>query len=37
MSERLDYLDGEYLGKYEYLDVDSEIKNQPEFEVNKGS
>lgn len=31
MSERLDYLDSEYLGKYDYLEVDSEIKAQPQF------
>ncbi len=31
MEERLDYLDKEYLSKYDYLKVDSEIELQPAF------
>ncbi len=30
--ERLIWLDKEYLGKYDYLEVDSEIKKQPAFD-----
>lgn len=33
MEERLDYLDKEYLSKYDFLDVDSEIDLQKPFEV----
>ena len=32
MEERLDYLDKEYLSKYDYLEVDSQIKKQEAFE-----
>lgn len=33
--ERLIWLDKEYLGKYDYLEVDSEIKKQPAFDKVK--
>lgn len=33
--ERLTWLDREYLGKYDYLEVDSEIKKQPAFDKVK--
>ena len=33
--ERLNWLDKEYLGKYDYLEVDSEIKKQPAFDKVK--
>lgn len=32
MDERLDYLDREYLSKYEYFELDSEIKEQKAFD-----
>lgn len=32
MEERLEYLDREYLSKYDYLEVDSQIKTQEAFE-----
>lgn len=32
MEERLNYLDKEYLSKYDYLEVDSQIKKQEAFE-----
>ena len=35
MAERLEYLDREYLSKYEQIDVDSEIKEQVPFESMK--
>lgn len=35
MQERLEYLDREYLSKYEYLFVDSEIKEQKAFDEMK--
>ncbi len=33
MTEKLEYLDREYLCKYDYLEVDSEIKEQKPFEA----
>jgi len=35
MVERLNYIDKEYLGKYDYLKVDSEIKKQSGFDEIK--
>lgn len=32
MEEKLDYIDREYLSKYDVIDVDSEIRLQPAFE-----
>ena len=33
MTERLEYLDREYLGRYDYLEIDSHIDLQPAFET----
>lgn len=35
MAERLDYIDREYLSKYDYLAIDSEIKMQKPFDSPK--
>lgn len=35
MEERLEYLDKEYLSRYDYLQVDSEVKTQKPFEASK--
>lgn len=32
MTERLEYLDREYLSDYEYMEVDSVIKEQKPFD-----
>lgn len=35
MEERLDYIDREYLSKYDYLEVNSQIEKQPAFDKVK--
>ena len=35
MAEKLDFIDKEYLSKYEYLEIDSSIKTQSPFESMK--
>ena len=35
MAEKLDYIDKNYLSKFDHLDVDSEIERQPSFDAPK--